>query len=149
MKKLTSFEIKKLSSSYINETLKNEIWHIDSVQIEEKKLFALISIHSDYLSKTDKNQFHVSVFIMLEFVSQLIVIFTHLLAGYTKKTKEVWLAEVSTRSLKPIRSLKDICVKIDLVTMRTYKNSQFFIFEINVTDNQDGLSTYKFKVQLV
>ena len=148
MKMLTHLEIKKLSSSYIDGALKDESWQIDSIQVEGSHLAAFVSVNSTYLSSTDENQFHVSTFIMFEFVSQLIVIFTHLLAGYTKKTKEVWLAEVHMRSIRPIRNIKNISVKIDLVTKRQYHGGTFFIFEIEVRDDQDGLSTYKFKVQL-
>jgi len=148
MKMLTPLEIKKLSSSYISETLKNESWQIDSVQIEENHLTAFISINSTYLSSTDGDQFHVSAFSMIEFHSQLMVIFMHLLTGYSEKTKEVWMAEVNSRSIRPIRSLENIKVEIDLVKMRHFNKTVFFIFESQTTDDQGGLSKHKFKMQL-
>ena len=148
MKMLTHLEIKKLSSSYIDGALKDESWQIDSIQVEGSHLAAFVSVNSTYLSSTDKNQFHVSAFTMIEFHSQLMVIFMHLLAGYSEKTKEVWMAEINFRSIRPIRSLENIKVEIDLVRMRHFNKTVFFIFESQTTDDQDGLSKFKFKLQL-
>ena len=72
----------------------------------------------------------------------------HLLAGYSEKTKEVWMAEINFRSIRPIRSLENIKVEIDLVRMRHFNKTVFFIFESQTTDDQDGLSKFKFKLQL-
>jgi len=147
-KKLTRDEIKKLSSTYISDAMKSESWTIESVLVAEDLLNASVTVRSDYLSHTDREQFHVSTFTILEFNAQLLVIFTHLLAGYSEKVKEAWMLEETSRYIRPLRRPDTIKVRLTLLKMRRRGGNVYFTFEALTTDDGGGMSRHIYKTLL-
>ncbi|MBN2825540.1 MAG: hypothetical protein JXQ76_09465 [Campylobacterales bacterium] len=148
MIELTAQEIKNLSSTYIAEDLKKERWFIESIQYNDNSMVAYISVQSQYQSQMDNNQFHLSIFIMLEFTSQLGTIYSNLLAGYKTKNKEIWLLEQTMKSIRPIYSKNNIKVTLLTKFKRQYKNNIFFYYDIKIESPCNGLTLVSFKVKL-
>jgi len=142
---LSPDDVKNISSHYLNEGKKQESWQIDSVEVIEKRLTAQVSMPSIYLSKTNNNTFHLSILTIMEFVSQLLIIYLHIWAGVTQKKREGWMIESSTRSIRAIRDPKHIQVEMSVVKIKKQGEKIYCIADFQVTDRQGGLSEVRIK----
>lgn len=137
--RLNAVEIEKLSSVYLNEGRKLESWQIEDVAIHGKQLIAKVSMRSTYVSGTDSKGFHLTIFSTLEFLSQLMIIYAHVWAGLEQKTKEGWMLESTTRSVRAIRDPARINVEMNVVSMRKRGENLYCVADCRVTDDQGGL----------
>jgi hypothetical protein len=137
--RLNADDIGKLSSAYLNEGRKLESWQIEDVDIRGKQLTARVSMRSIYVSGTDSKGFHLTIFSTLEFLSQLMIIYAHVWAGLEQKTKEGWMLESTTRSVRAIRDPARINVEMDVVSMRKRGENLYCVADYRVMDDQGGL----------
>ena len=114
---LTAAQVSSLSSEYIVNELKKELWHIDSVTIiDDVQMLALISIDSEYISKID-NRFHISSFLLNEFVSQVVVVFSRYLVGDNDRKRELWNLEMKARFLRAMYNKNNIKIIYGIVVV--------------------------------
>ncbi|MFI3191050.1 hypothetical protein BCS42_08045 [Crenothrix sp. D3] len=144
-KELTTEEIAKLSSVYLTEGRKQENWEILEVNIKNDILKARIRMISSCISPFDKTDFHLPAFPILEFLSQLAIIYGHIWAGYTEKTREVWLIESNIISKKAIRNPDNIQVTIKVVSIKKVGQNILAIIQSQVFDDQGGLFEARIK----
>jgi hypothetical protein len=141
---LDADEIERLTSHYLSEGRKQESWKIKAVHIQGDKLSAIVTMPSVYVSGSDTRGFHLTIFSALEFLSQLMITYAHVWAGLTEKTREGWMLESRTRSVRAIRNAEHIQVEMEVRTMRRQGENLFCVADYRVSDDQDGL----FEVQL-
>jgi len=141
---MSEAEIDRLSSHYLSEGRKQESWKIKEVQIQGKKLSAVVTMSSIYVSSADPQGFHLTIFSALEFLSQLMITYAHVWAGLTEKTREGWMLESRARTIRAIRNAEHIQVEMVVRTMRKRGGTLFCVADYRVTDDRDGL----FEVQL-
>jgi hypothetical protein len=137
--RLGSTDIIALSSPYLAGGRKLESWRIDEVTIDNKKLTAMVSMRSVYLSGTDSHGFHLSCITALEFVSQLQIIFMHVWAGIQKKTQEVWMIETNIKTIHPILNQDKINIEMQCEKIRKTGDKYYCTAHHKITDNQGGL----------
>lgn len=137
-------EIEKLSSHYLTEGRKQESWQIKEVRIEGNRLSAVVAMRSTYVSASDAHGFHLTLFSALEFLSQLMITYAHVWAGLSEKTREGWMLESHTRTVRAIRNAEHIDVEMDVRSMRKVGDNLLCEADYRVTDKQNGL----FEVQL-
>lgn len=138
MRKISSKEIVQFQSPYLNGGRAKESWIIDEVKIDNEKLYAKISMKKVFLSPTDINGFHLTVFSALEFISQLIIIYFHVWANLTEKKQEAWMLENTIRIKKSIRSRSDINVNLEFIKIRKIGLRLHAITQYTVTDDLGG-----------
>ena len=143
--KLNSEDIRELCSYYLNEGKKQEVWQINHVMIEDEMLDAHISMISRYLSPTDNNEFHLTIFSALEFLSQLMIIYAHFWARREKKVGEGWMVESSMKSFRVIRDPENILVSMTVEKIRERGVNLYCIASYKVTDDQGGLMEVRLK----
>jgi hypothetical protein len=141
---LKKADYEKLLSPYLQEGRKRESWRIDQVVIDDKRLTAMVSMRSTYVSGTDRHGFHLTIFSTLEFLSQLMIIFTHTWAGLAAKTREAWMLESTTRSRRAIRDPEAIRVEMNVRSIRRRGENIYCVADFQVTDKLGGL----FEVEL-
>jgi hypothetical protein len=141
---LNEDEIESLSSHYLSEGRKQESWKIKEVRIQGEKLSAVVTMRSTYVSGSDTQGFHLTIFSALEFLSQLMITYAHVWAGLENKTREGWMLESKTRTVRAIRNAERIEVEMVVRAMRKRGENLFCEADYRVTDNQNGL----FEVQL-
>jgi hypothetical protein len=141
---LNEDEIESLSSHYLSEWRKQESWKIKEVRIQGEKLSAVVTMRSTYVSGSDTQGFHLTIFSALEFLSQLMITYAHVWAGLENKTREGWMLESKTRTVRAIRNAEHIEVEMVVRAMRKRGENLFCEADYRVTDNQNGL----FEVQL-
>ena len=132
---LTQDEIKRLSSVYLSTGRKQEIWEISHVEIEDNVLTARIIMRSYYISSTDSGGFHLTIFSTLEFLSQLIIIYAHVWAGLTDKTREGWMIESSISSKRMIRDPENIQVRMEVSSIKKLGANILAVTESQVFDS--------------
>lgn len=142
---LNNHDIKKLSSYYLNEGRKQERWQINHVMIDDKILEAQISMISRYLSATDNNEFHLTIFSALEFLSQLMIVYIHVWAGRKEKVGEGWMIESSMKSLRVIRDPENIFVSMTVEKIKERGANLYCIASYKITDPNDGLMEVRLK----
>lgn len=138
-------EIKDLSSYYLNEGRKQETWQIDHVRIEDMIAEAKISMVSRYLSATDNNEFHLTIFSALEFLSQLMIVYAHIWAGRQEKVGEGWMIESSMKSVRAIRDPENILVSMSVEKIRERGANLYCIASYRIIDRHDGLMEVRLK----
>jgi len=136
---LTAADISSYLSPYLTEGRKHESWQIDAVEIIGKKLIATVSMRTCFTSATDTKGFHLTIFSSLEFLSQLMIIYVHVWAGLASKTREGWMVESATRSIRAIRNPENIRVVMDVDAMRKRGESIYCAARYCITDDQNGL----------
>ena len=134
--KLSQQQLAGFASSYLNEGRKQESWELVSVDIDGKLLEAHIRMRSRYISPTDPDGFHLTIFSTLEFLSQLTIIHAHVLAGYTQKTREGWMVESSIKSKQAVRDPENIRVRMEVASFRTFKHHIIATTKSRVYDEQ-------------
>lgn len=141
---LSTEEISRLSSTYLSQGRKQEDWEITYLEIDDNVLNARIRMRTRYISPTDPGGFHLTIFSTLEFLSQLAIIYVHVWAGLTEKTREGWMLECSVNSKQAIRDPENIQVRMEIPSIRNIKNKIIVVAESRVFD-QDGLFEARMK----
>ncbi len=136
---LSHDDIKGLLSDYLYQGRKQESWEIEQIQVEDKRLTAKVMMTSTYVSGTDQGGFHLTIFSTLEFLSQLMIIYAHVWAGFPEKTREGWMIESKTKSVRVIRNPENIQIEMDVTRMKQRGDNLYCIANYKVTDDQDGL----------
>ncbi|MCV6588634.1 MAG: hypothetical protein OIF57_06355 [Marinobacterium sp.] len=136
--RLSHEEITKLSSDYLQYGRKHESWQIDDILIDGKKLTAQVSMTSKYISDTDSNGFHLTIFSTLEFLSQLMIIYAHNWAGMTEKKQEGWMVESSTKIKSPIRDASSILINMDIEKIKKRNQNLYCLASYTITDKTGG-----------
>jgi hypothetical protein len=137
-KTLSPQEIANLSSPYLSGGIRQDVWDIVDISVEDKLMVAHVRMRSLYTSPTDKGGFHLTILSTLEFLSQLMMIFVHVWAGYSEKTKEGWMLESSISCKRAIRDSQNIEVRMRLASIRKVKGSILITTKSEVSD-KDGL----------
>jgi hypothetical protein len=117
-KNLKKSDLKSFESDYLHNGRKQEEWQIEDVVIDGKKLYAKVKMTKYYKSETDSGQFHLTIFSMLEFLSELTIIYAHILAGLKEKSREGWMLESNVKGDKAIRNPDNINVEMEVVSVR-------------------------------
>ena len=147
-KTLTSDEIERISSQYLSQGRREDIWEIASAQVKGDTLTASVRMRSYYRSPHDVGGFHLTSFSTLEFLSQLFIIYGHVLAGLTEKSQEAWMMESSISCRKAIRSADDIRVEMQFRTLRKMGARMLGEARARVWDEQGGEFTATIKALL-
>lgn len=142
---LTPDQWVKISSPYLAGGKKDEEWEIVGIEITGKRLSAVVRMASVYLSETDGGQFHLSFITCLEFLSQLLIIYGHVWAGATEKTREGWVLESSTHNVRAIRDPEHIQVEMKVVSIRRVGVPVIAVAQFEVSDRLGGLCTARLK----
>lgn len=141
---LSTEEISRLSSRYLSQGRKQEEWEITYLEIDDNVLKAKIRMRTHYISPTDPGGFHLTIFSTLEFLSQLAIIYVHVWAGLTEKTREGWMLECSINSKQAIRDEDNIQVLMQIPLIRNIKNKIIVEAESEVFDD-NGLFQARMK----
>lgn len=145
---LTPAEIERISSEYLREGRRQDIWEIVSVEVRENALTAQVRMQQYYQSPNDAGGFHLTSFATLEFLSQLFIIYGHVLGGLTEKSQEAWMMESSISCRKAIRSADDIRVEMEFRTLKKIGDRMLGNASARVWDEQGGEFTAKLKALL-
>ena len=143
--RLGEAQIAALSSMYIDEGVKQDAWKINSVEISGKQLKASISMRSFFISPTDAEGFHLTIFSTQEFLAQLANIYIHLYAGFDKKCRETWMRECTITSHTSIRNAEDIQVEMEFVSRKKLGETYVTSVKARVFDDRAGLFTARLK----
>ena len=138
-------EIADLSSSYIDEGVKLDAWEIKHVNISGKLLKAEVGMVSFFVSPTDPDGFHLTIFSTQEFLAQLANIYLHVAAGFKTKCRETWMRECTITSRKVIRNPEKIIVEMDFFSLKKVQDSVVVMARCRVYDDQGGLFTARVK----
>jgi hypothetical protein len=137
--KLSSNDVKNISSDYIREGRLYECWKINEVIIEDGKAIMDASMIRVYPPGSSKKDFHLSIYLAEEMASQLMIIYGHIWAGLTEKKDEVWMLESHTKSIRPIINAEYIRIEMDVSRIRKRGQTIFGIGNYRITDDNDGL----------
>lgn len=146
-RKLDPEEIDKISSVYLKAGRSQDIWEISDVEIEDNILTAKVRMRSYFISPTDQSGFHLTMYPPIEFISQLMIIYVHMWAGLTEKTREGWMIESAFSSKRAIRDPENIQVRMEVTSIRKIKDKIYIIAATKVFD-QEGLFEAKMKCLL-
>jgi len=138
-------EISALSSRYIDEGVKVDAWEIQNISISGKLLKAEIAMVSFFVSPTDPDGFHLTIFSTQEFLAQLANIYLHVAAEFKTKCRETWMRECAITSRKVIRNPEKIFVEMDFFSLKKIQDSVVSMAKCRVYDDQGGLFTAKIK----
>lgn len=138
-------EIADLSSSYIDKGVKVDDWEILNINISGRLLKAEIGMVSYFVSPTDPDGFHLTIFSTQEFLAQLANIYLHVAAGFKVKCRETWMRECSISSRKVIRDPERIFVEMDFSGLKKIQDSVISMATCQVYDEQGGLFTARIK----
>lgn len=136
---LSAEEIAALSSVYIDEGIKQEAWQIQDIVINGNKLDASVTMTSYFVSPTDPDGFHMSIFCTQEILSQLANIYLHVVAGLKVKSRETWMRDCRFTYRKVIRDGENIKVEMDFIKQRWVGESLLVRINCRMTDGEDGL----------
>lgn len=139
MQELDADTILKLSSTYISYDLKQERWAIKSVAIKESKLISEIKMEKFFISPTDPKGFHLSFLTAHEMIAQGVIILLHKMEGLKHKCREIWVSEVTSKFIRPIRNPHSIRLEISAVKIRRKSNVLICDVEMQLSDNSNGL----------
>jgi hypothetical protein len=138
-------EIAALSSVYIDKGIKQEAWQIQEIVIDGSKLNASVAMTSYFISPTDLDGFHMSIFCSQEILSQLANIYLHVAAGLKVKSRETWMRDCRFTYRKVIRDGENIKVEMDVVRRRWVGESLLVRINCRMSDDQGGLFTASMK----
>ena len=136
---LNATDIAPFSSHYLHEGRKKESWQIEAVEIDGDRATARVSMSSTYISRSDSRGFHLTIFSTLEFLSELMLIYSHVWAGFQQKSREGWMVESTTRSRQAIRDPDRIDVEMKVTVMRQRGEILLCNADYRVTDRFGGL----------
>ncbi len=138
-------EIENLSSRYIDEGVKVDTWEIKNINISGNLLKAEIGMVSFFVSPTDPDGFHLTIFSTQEFLAQLANIYLHVVADFETKCRETWMRECAITSRKVIRNPEKILVEMDFFGLKKIQDSVVSMARCRVYDDQGGLFTARIK----
>jgi len=138
-------EIAALSSVYIDKGIKQEAWQIQNIVIDGNRLDASVSMTSYFISPTDSDGFHMSIFCTQEILAQLANIYLHVAAGLKVKSRETWMRDCRFTYRKVIRNGENIKVEMDIVRQRWVGESLLVRINCRITDGEGGLFTASMK----
>ena len=138
-------EIADLSSRYIDEGVKVDAWEIQNISITGNLLKAEIGMVSFFVSPTDPDGFHLTIFSTQEFLAQLANIYLHVAADFKTKCRETWMRECTITSRKAIRNPQKIFVEMDFFSLKKIQDSVVSMARCRVYDDQGGLFTARVK----
>jgi len=138
-------KIADLSSRYIDEGVKVDTWEIKNINISGKLLKAEIGMVSFFVSPTDPDGFHLTIFSTQEFLAQLANIYLHVAADFKTKCRETWMRECAITSRKVIRNPQKIFVEMDFFSLKKVQDSVVSMASCRVYDDQGGLFTARIK----
>ena len=142
---LNSQQVSDLSSVYINEGVKKDCWEILEVEISDTLLKAHLRMTSFFVSPTDPEGFHLTIFSTQEFLAQLANIYLHVLGGYTVKSRETWMRECNITSRSTIRDSENIMVEMDFFGRKKLRDTLISMAKCRVYDDQGGLFIARLK----
>ncbi len=145
---LNAEQIAALSSVYIDKGVKQEAWQIQDLVIDGTLLKARVSMTSYFISPTDADGFHLSIFCTQEIISQLANIYLHVAAGLKVKCRESWMRECSFNYRKVIRDGENIKVEMDFVRQKWVAETLLVRVKCRMTDSDGGLFTARLKGML-
>jgi len=131
-------QIRHFYSDYLINGRRQESWLIEYVEIEDLTLKSSIRMSDIYLSGTDENKFHLTIFSALEFLSQLMIIYGHVWAGLSSKSQEGWMVDSEIRALKAIRNPHAIQVEMKMSKTRKRGKTLMCMSEYVLTDDGGG-----------
>jgi len=143
--RLGKTEIAELSSRYIDEGVKVDAWEIQNINITGNLLKAEIGMVSFFVSPTDPDGFHLTIFSTQEFLAQLANIYLHVAADFKTKCRETWMRECTITSRKAIRNPQKIFVEMDFFSLKKIQDSVIAMARCRVFDDQGGLFTARVK----
>jgi len=143
--RLGKSEIANLSSRYIEEGVKVDAWEIRNINISGNLLKAEIGMVSFFVSPTDPDGFHLTIFSTQEFLAQLANIYLHIAAGFKTKCRETWMRECSITSRNVIRNPEKILVEMDFFGLKKIQDTVISMAKCRVYDDQGGLFTARIK----
>jgi len=136
---LSQEEIAALSSVYINRGIKQEAWEIQSVKFTGSLLSATVRMTSTFVSPTDPDGFHLTIFCTQEILAQLANIHLHVMAGHKVKCRESWMRECHFNYRNVIRQTENIKVEMDMASHRWAGDTLVGKVECRMTDDSGGL----------
>jgi hypothetical protein len=145
---LNSEEINNISSEYLREGRKKDVWDIVQVTIKGNTLEAHVRMLDYYKSPSDAGGFHLTSFSTMEFVSQLFIVYGHVLADLKDKTQEAWMMDSSIKCTKAIRNAEHIRVEMKFRTLKKIKNRLLGSASARIWDDQGGEFTATVKALL-
>lgn len=137
-KTLETAEIEQISSEYLRKGRQQDVWEIVSVEVMDDVLKSQVRMLSYYKSPSDAGGFHLTSFATMEFLSQLFIVYGHVLAGLTEKSQEAWMLESSISCRKAIRSSENIRVEMHFNILRKMGDRMLGIAKAKVWDDQGG-----------
>ena len=146
--RLGASDIARLSSVYIDEGTKRDVWKIGEVRIQDHLLTAEVQMKTFFVSPTDPRGFHLTIFSTQEFLAQLSNIYLHLAAGYREKERETWMSESSIVTKSPIRDPHSISVEMEFFKLKRLGDALFARARCRVFDARGGLFTAELKGML-
>lgn len=138
-------DIANFSSRYIDEGVKVDAWEIRNINISGSLLKAEIGMVSYFVSPTDPDGFHLTIFSTQEFLAQLANIYLHVAAGLKTKCRETWMRECTITSRKAIRDPERIFAEMDFFSLKKIQDSLVSMARCRVYDDQGGLFTARIK----
>lgn len=137
--KLSCQEIKDISSDYIREGRLHESWKINEVMIDGENASMDVSMITTYPPESNRDNFHLSIYLAEEMASQLMIIYGHIWAELNEKKEEVWMLESHTKSIKAVTNADHIKVEMDVKTMRKRGRTIYGIGKYRIIDDRGGL----------
>jgi hypothetical protein len=132
-------EIDALSSVYINRGIKQEAWEIQQIKFRGTVLTASVNMTSTFVSPTDPEGFHLTIFCTQEILAQLANIHLHVSAGHTTKCRESWMRECHFNYRNVIRSTENIQVEMEMVSERWAGDTLVGKVQCRMFDDKGGL----------
>lgn len=136
---LSREQIAALSSVYIDRGIKQEAWEIQSIKFIGPLLTAKVRMTSTFISPTDPEGFHLTIFCTQEILAQLANIHLHVSAGHKIKCRESWMRECHFNYRNVIRRPDNIEVEMKMVAQKWVKDTLVGKVECRMFDDQGGL----------
>ncbi|KQY37351.1 hypothetical protein ASD42_01725 [Nocardia sp. Root136] len=132
-KKILSYDdIRVFESEYLAGGFKNDDIRIDAIEIDGDSLKASCSMVSHYIPPD--GGFHLSVPIAFMAVAQIVIAWSHIENGLTKKESEVWLTRFDLRCAKPVTSTTGISIRIARTAKRAMNGGVFYLGNVDIAD---------------
>ena len=135
---LSREEIEALSSVYISRGIKQEAWEITRIKFSGTVLTAAVRMTSTFVSPTDPDGFHLTIFCTQEILAQLANIHLHVSAGHKTKCRESWMRECHFNYRNVIRRPDNIQVEMDMVSQRWVGDTLVGKVVARMFDDQGG-----------
>ncbi|MEJ8569173.1 hypothetical protein [Elongatibacter sediminis] len=136
---LSPADIAALSSIYIDQGIKQEAWEIQAVKFSGSMLTATARMTSTFISPTDPDGFHLTIFSTQEILAQLANIHLHVTAGHKTKCRESWMRECHFNYRNVIRQPDNIKVEMDMVSHRWAGDTLVGKVNCRMRDDNGGL----------